>query len=160
MLRRAPLTPISGNRTPRKEHDLLTKGQILGQAKAGLTSSQISRNLKLPRTSVRDILGRLNTDSAGVNKPRSGRLSILSPRDNRALIRYVRHDPKVTWRQIKTDTGLDFDTGTLRRTLKINEISHWLALKRPKLTSEIALLRLNWAENHKNWTVEEWRKII
>ena len=124
MLKRASLTPISDNRTPRKEHDLLTKGQILNQAKVGLTFSQISRNLKLPRISVRDILRRLNTDFTGINKSRSGRLSILSSRDNRALIRYVRHDPKVTWRQIKIDIGLNFDTGILRRTLKINEISH------------------------------------
>ena len=94
MLRRASLTSISDNRTPRKEHDLLIKGQILSQAKAELTSSQISRNLELPRISVRDILRRLNTDSTGINKSRFGRLSILSSRDNRALIRYVRHDPK------------------------------------------------------------------
>ncbi len=30
MLRRTPLTPISGNKAPRKELDLLTKGKIAG----------------------------------------------------------------------------------------------------------------------------------
>ena len=124
MLRRTPLTPISRNKGPRKEHDLLIKGQILGQNKAGLTPTQISRNLELPRSSICDILESLKSDPTGANKPRSGRPSILSPRDNRALIRYVRQEPKATWRNIKTVTGLEIDTGTLRRTLKANDISH------------------------------------
>jgi transposase len=160
MLRRAPLTPISGNKTVRKELDLLIKGKIAGQAELGATFTQISRNLNVPRTTVHEVLSRLQTTSFGVNKPRSGRPLSITPRAVRILLRQLRSEPKITWRQLKTNTGIDLDARTLNATLRAHGISHWLALKRPKLTSEAARLRLIWAKTHKDWTVNQWRKVI
>ncbi len=69
MLRRASLTTVSGNKTLRKELDLLTKGKITGQAELEATSTQISRNLNVPPT-INGVLGRLYTALVEVNKPR------------------------------------------------------------------------------------------
>ncbi len=160
MLRRAPLTSISGNKTPRKELSLLAKGEISGQAKLGLTPTQIARSLDVPPSTVRSVLGRLQTTPSGVNKSRSGRPLSITPRAARVLLRQLRSEPKITWRQLKTNIGIDLDARTLNATLRAHEISHWLALKRPKLTPEAALLRLKWAKNHKDWTVDQWRKVI
>ncbi len=90
MLRRAPLTPISGNKPPRKELDLLTKGKIAGQAELGAGPTQIGRSLNIPRTTVQSVLKRLETAPSGVNKPRPGRPTVITPRAARALLRYVR----------------------------------------------------------------------
>jgi len=57
-------------------------------------------------------------------------------------------NPKATWAQLKRDTGLDFDRRTLKAALEANKITHWLAKKRPKLTPEIAGIRLKWAKEH------------
>ncbi len=160
MLRRPSLTPISGNKTPRKELDLLTKGKIAGEAELGVTCTQIGRNLNVPRITVQSFLGRLQTTPSGVNKPRSGRPPLTTPREARILLRQLRSEPKVTWRQVKRNTGINLDPRTLNVTLRAHGISHWLALKRPKLTSKIALLRLKWAIKHKDWTVDQWRKVI
>jgi len=73
MLRRTSLAPISDNKTVRKELDLLTKGKIAGEAELGATSTQISRNLNVPRITVNGILNRLQTAPFEVNKPRSER---------------------------------------------------------------------------------------
>ena len=70
MLRRASLTTVSGNKTLRKELDLLTKGKITGQAELEATSTQISRNLNVPPTTINGVLGRLYTALVEVNKPR------------------------------------------------------------------------------------------
>ena len=70
MLRRASLTTVSGNKTLRKELDLLTKGKITGQAELEATSTQISRNLNVPPTTIYGVLGRLYTALVEVNKPR------------------------------------------------------------------------------------------
>ncbi len=160
MLRRAPLSTISGNKTPRKELDLLTKGKITGQAELGATPTQISRNLNVPRTTINGVLGRLCTAPSGVNKPRSGRPLSITPLAARILLRQLRSEPKITWRQLKTKTGIDLDARTLNATLRAHVISHWLALKRPKLTPEAARLRLKWAEKHKSWTVDQWGNVI
>ena len=139
---------------------MLTKGEISGQAKLGLTSTQIARSLDVPQSTVRSVLERLQTTPSGVNKPRSGRPSLTTPREARILLRQLRSEPKVTWRQLKRNTGINLDPRTLNVILRAHGISHWLALKRPKLTPKIALLRLKWAIKHKDWTVDQWRKII
>jgi len=139
---------------------LLTKGEISGQAKLGLKPTQIGRNLNVPRTTVQSVLGRLQTTLFEANEPRSGRLISIILRAARILLRQLRSEPKITWRQLKTNIGIDLNARTLNATLRAHEISHWLALKRSKLISEAALIRLKWAKKHKDWTVNQWRKVI
>ncbi len=150
MLRRTSLTSISGNKTPRKELSLLTKGQISGQAQLGLKSIQIGRNLNVPRITVQCVLRRLQTTLSEVNEPRSERLISITPRAVRILSRQLRSKPKITWRQLKTNIEIDLNARTLNATLRAHEISHWLALKRSKLTPEAARLRLKWAKTHED----------
>ncbi len=160
MFRRPSLTSISGNKTSRKELSLLAKGEISGQAKLGLTPTQIARSLNVPPSTVRSVLKRLQTTSFEVNKSRSGRLLSIISRAARILLRQLRSKPKITWRQLKTNIGIDLNARTLNATLRAHGISHWLTLKRSKLTSEAALLRLKWAKNHKDWIMNQWRKFI
>ncbi len=160
MLRRASLTSISGNKTSRKKLSLLIKGEISGQAKLGLKLTQIGRNLNVSRTIVQSVLGRLQTTFFEVNEPRSGRLISITPRAARILLRQLRSKSKIIWRKLKMNIGIDLNARTLNATLRAHEISHWLALKRPKLTPEAALIRLKWAKKHKDWTVNQWRKVI
>ena len=150
MLRRKALAAISDNETHRKKLDLLTKGKIAGQAKLRATFTQIERNLNVPRITVQSVLQRLETTFSRVNKPRSDRLSIIFLRASRALLRYVRINLKIIWERMKRDTDLDVSRDTLRRTLKAHGISHWLALRRPYLTPEIAKVRLKWAREHEH----------
>ncbi len=124
MLRRTPLTPISGNKASRKELDLLTKGKIADQSELEAGPTQIGRNLNIPRITVQSVLRRLETTFSGVNKVRSGRPTVITPRDSRALLRYVRLNPKTTWNTLKHDTRLNVDRDTLDRTLKAHGISH------------------------------------
>ncbi len=160
MLRRASLTTISGNKTSRKKLDLLTKGKITRQAELEATFTQISRNLNVSRITINEVLERLCTAFFEVNKPRSERpLSIIS-RAARVLLRQLRSKPKIIWRQLKMNIEIDLNARTLNATLRAHEISHWLALRRSKLTSEVALLRLKWAKKHKNWIVNQWDNVI
>lgn len=39
-------------------------------------------------------------------------------------------------------------------------IRKWLAKKRPLLTKEIAHKRYHWAKRHRDWTVDDWLKVI
>jgi len=91
MLRRASLTTISGNKTLRKELDLLTKGKITGQAELGATLTQISRNLNVSRIIINEVSGRLCTALFESGRP----LSITS-RAARILLRQLRSKPKIT----------------------------------------------------------------
>ncbi len=96
MLKRTSLAPISGNKTDRKELDLLTKGKIAGQAQLGATLTQVSRSLGVPRSTIYSVLKKLQTTPSGVNKLRLGRPSVITPRAERKLLRQVRLKPKIT----------------------------------------------------------------
>lgn len=160
MLKRTSLAPISGNKTNRKKLDLLTKGKIAEQAQLEATLTQVSRSLSVPRSTIYSVLKKLQTTPFEVNKLRSGRPSVITPRAERKLLRQVRLKPKITWVHLKRNTRLHFDSRTLQRVLNAHGISHWLALERPKLTPEVAQLRLRWTLKHKDWTVNQWRKVI
>jgi len=89
MLRRAPLTTISGNKTFRKELDLLTK-------EVGTTLTQISRNLNVPRSTFYEVLKRLQTIPFGLSRTRSERPLSIHPREFRLLLRQLRSKLKIT----------------------------------------------------------------
>lgn len=133
---------MSGNKAPRKELDLLTKGKIAGQAELGAGPTQIGRTLNIPRSTVQSVLRQLETAPSGVNKPRSGRPLSITPRAARLLVRQVRLEPEIKWWQLQKNTGIYLDSRTLKRTLEAHGISHGLALKRPISASEVAQLRL------------------
>jgi len=160
MLRRASLTTISGNKIFRKKLDLLTKERITRQAELEATLTQISRNLSVSRIIINEVLERLCTALFEVNKLRSERSLSITSQAARILLRQLRSKSKIIWRQLKTNIEIDLNARTLNVTLRAHEISHWLALKRSKLTSEAARLRLKWAEKHKSWIVNQWDNVI
>jgi len=89
MLRRAPLTSISSNKTSRKKLSLLTKGEISGQTQLDLKFTQIGQNLNVPRIIVQSVLRRLQTIFFKVNELRSGRFISIILHAVRILLRQL-----------------------------------------------------------------------
>ena len=55
---------------------------------------------------------------------------------------------------------LDISLLTIQRLLKLYRIKKWLAKKRPLLTEQTAALRLQWAKDYVDWTLEQWAKVL
>jgi hypothetical protein len=72
----------------------------------------------------------------------------------------IKKDPFLTFQDIRMRTGINVSTTTFKNYLKKSGYGHWKAAKRPQLKEEHAALRLAWAEAHKDWSYEEWSKII
>ena len=160
MLRRTSLTLISDNKTFRKKLSLLIKDQISGQTQLNLKLTQIEWNLNVSRIIIQCVLRKLQTTFFEVNELRSERLISITLHAVRILLRQLRSKSKIIWRQLKMNIEIDLNARTLNATLRAYEISHWLALKRSKLTSEAARLRLKWTKIHEDWIVNQWRKVI
>ena len=69
-------------------------------------------------------------------------------------------DPDLTYEKLRERTRLEMCTKTIYRILKDYGLTNWLAKKRPRLTPEVAAKQLQWAIEHKDWSYEEWSKII
>jgi len=157
--KRPPLAPISTNQVRRKELTPFERGQIVALDGVDLSQSKIAKVLKRPRSTIQDALKNSCQNPDGESLSRSGRPPILTPRDRRLLLREVRKHPKLTYKELKKATGLHYSTPTLRKALKEEGITRWIAKKRPKLTPENAKIRLNWARKHRDWGVLQWSKV-
>lgn len=157
---RAPLTPISSNINRRKELTPYRRAYITGLAEAGATVSSISATQNLPRQTIIDTIKKAPSRNEGKSATRPGRPIKATDYDKRRILRIIRSDSKITYNQLRIDTGLDFSDDTFYRILKANGITNWVAKKRPQLTEVVAKKRLAWAKQHVTWTNEEWAKII
>jgi hypothetical protein len=157
---RTPLRSISTNQTPRKELSPRTRGYIQGLTDSGATPTQISRELRIPKSTIQDTIIKAPSRPHGKSKPRSGRPIIYTDREARRIIRYVRENPRINYLQLRESLGTRISKKTIYRVLKSYGITNWRAKRRPELTEEHAKARLEWAKDHINWTEEDWSKII
>ena len=157
---RSPLGPISSNRVHKQEYTPYQRGLIHGVISGGLTPSKVQRLHGIPESSIRGICNAAVWQHHGESIRRSGRPKKLSLRDERHIIRVVRLDPKITYKNLLAKTGVDVSTKIVYRLLKEEGITNWLCKKRPLLTPKVAGKRYAWALAHEHWSFEEWTKII
>jgi transposase len=142
---RAPLVQIDPNSRIRKELTPYIRGQIIGRHHSGISKSQISRDLQIPRTTVIETIQRESQLIDGKTTPRSGRPKSYTERDSRHILTIIKADPFVTYSTIRERTGLEVSRFTFLRIIQESGYGHWKAQKRPKLEKEHAQKRLEWA---------------
>ena len=62
--------------------------------------------------------------------------------------------------KLNTDLGIDVSRHTIARSLKINGLNSFEKQTKPMLSKKNVADRLSFANTHKDWTVEDWKKII
>ena len=93
----------------------------------------------------------------------NGRPRISTDRDDRFLTRTSLHDRfkpgtklKEEWEKI----GVNASVSTIRRRLQPANLSGRVARKKPYLTIAHKRRRLDFAKKHKNWSKEEWERVL
>jgi transposase len=157
---RRALAPLEINRSYGNELSPYQRGQISAYKAVGLTNTQISKNLKCGKTTVFDNLIKNPLRNDGKSLPRKGRPPSLNRVQKRNLLRIIRINPKITYRVLALEIGVDVCRTTLYRALKDEGITNWISKKRPLLTPQLAAKRLAWCLKRKDWTWEDWCKII
>jgi transposase len=157
---RTPLGSISGNRIPGGELKPYQRGKIIGKAEEGASIAKIARDLKCHESTVTYTIQQERLRNEGASLVRASRKKSYSDRDERNILRYVRLNPKHTYKQVKVFLQLKCSKTTIKRILKEHGISNWRARKRPELTEENALKRLAWCLTWRGLTAEEWGLIM
>jgi transposase len=98
--------------------------------------------------SVKGIVKRYKTQKSAKSLPRSGRPRALNERDLRHIDNAITKDPFISANELKKECGLSCHFRTITRELQRRGIQHCQALRRPKLTEEVAAKRLAFAEAH------------
>jgi transposase len=71
-----------------------------------------------------------------------------------------RKNRRTPWNQIPQIFGWDCKVYTIETAFKKEGFARYIALKKPKLTDTHARIRRQWAEEHKNWTEEQWFQVF
>ncbi|KAH8805067.1 hypothetical protein F5884DRAFT_798336 [Xylogone sp. PMI_703] len=130
---RRPLAETSENKTPRKELTPYERGMIAGAAKLGHSPAEISKSLNLPYSTVKATLSRDELRDNGKSQPRSGAPRSYSDRDERSILRFIRHNPKCKYEEIRERCGGSWSDATLKRIFRKNGVSNSrLSVKKAK----------------------------
>jgi len=119
-------------------------------ASLGISTASISRIKKQHRPAI--------PSSAG------GRPKKLSQRDVQHAVRLLTSGEKETANEVSKDlrniNKENVSAKTVRRALKSVGLKPAVKKKKALLTARHKRARLEWAEAHKDWTVEDWKRVV
>lgn len=125
---------------------------------------EISARCRVSKSSVERIKRELEEGrEEHINRNRRGQQRISSPADDRLLLRQSRastssslNDLRSTWEE----SGVAASKSTVYRHLKNAGYKSVKPRRVPILTPAMRRNRLAFAMEHRNWTVEDWRKVF
>ena len=110
--------------------------RIVDLHKSSSSLGAISKCLKVPRSSVQTIVRKYKHHGTTQPSYRSGRRRVLSPRDDRTLVRKVQINPRRTAKYLAKmleETGTKVTISTVKRVLYRHNLKGRSARKKPLL---------------------------
>lgn len=96
-------------------------------------------------------------------KRKTGRKVLLNTPQRKRLIQWVtasQENRETPWAEIPSILGLEYGEYAIRIAFKKEGFARRIARRKPPLSEENRKKRLKWAEEHKNWTDEQWDEIL
>lgn len=147
-----------------KELSVETRGIIIGLHKAGKSNRQIAKDLKISRRTVDYNVKKFTTQGKVTNNPRQGRPRITNSRDDLNIIIKSKRNRRLTapeiTAQINESRNKPISLSTVKRRLLDAGLKGCLAVSKSLLKTANKKKRLNWAQQHKDWTIEDWNKVL
>ena len=138
--------------------------RILTLAEQGVGPREIGRRVGCVHSTVSKTINRFKETQSNQDRPKSCRPTMLTPRSKRLIARKMltgECDNAVQVHQAVTDQlGLDVCVQTVRNTLKSKGFISKKKVKKPFLTVKHKKNRLAFAKRYKDWTVEDWKKVV
>lgn len=146
------------------ELTLLQRSRIEFLHEEGKSQREIARIVKCSRGAVEHTLKRFAVTGSHENRPKSGRKKVTSLREDRDLIRSSLRNRKKTSSELAAAasevTGRQISARTVRRRLLEAGLKGCKARKKPWLSKKNIKKRLEWAQRYKDFTEEDWSKVV
>jgi len=146
--------------TPRKRTKIVTLHEHTSS-----TYREIAKIVGVSLATVSRVI-KLKHDTGSVTpkrKGKCGRKKKTTPRDDAYLIRQSKKNPRKTSDALNTDLkqkGIEISSSTVRRRLLAVGRRARRPVKKQLLTKAMKEKRYKWAKKYKDWTKEQWRKVI
>ncbi|KAI5706979.1 hypothetical protein M8J75_013076 [Diaphorina citri] len=147
-----------------REIPIQTRGEIIGLHKANVSNRQIANKLRISRRTVDNIVKKFKDHDTVLNKKRSGRPKVTTSREDLKIKICSLRNRQLTAPQITADFNQGRDksvsVSTIKRRLQKSGLNGRIAVSKPLLRPINKKKRLSWAQNHKDWTIDQWKKVL
>jgi hypothetical protein len=130
----------------------------------GLWQCDVARQLNLSRFSARRVRQRFEETGGYIRRRGSGRQRCTSERDDRFIVSSsLRHrlaNSVKLQQQRHSARRRTVSVSTIRRRFREKKIAAHRAATGPKLTARNRRDRLQFARDHIDWTIEQWRTVL
>jgi hypothetical protein len=147
-------------RRPGKHLSDVDIGKILGLAKAAMPQRKIAALMKCSKNAIQNILAKYLFETFQRRNPRREYQRKTSEREDRYILRALNQNYDRPLRDITNELPVNISERTLRRRRSEAGLGSYIAASKPGLTRENVAKRLAWAEKYKDWTIEDWKKVI
>jgi len=130
----------------------------------GMSANKIAREVHKHQSCVSRYLRTARGQPSTIKPSHKGRVRLFSLRDERILKRLVTSGMCDTASEISRNAAVlglpATSANTIRRALRRQGLMARLKARMPALTKLHMRLRLEWARQHRHWTVGDWEKVI
>lgn len=149
-----------------RELTIEERARIKALHDAGWSYRKIASDLKCSLSTINYTLNKIKSTKSYANRPRTGRKRKLSKKDAHVLKLLSLRDRKKSSKQQSDEInkalpqGTTIASSTTRRYLREEGLFGRVAIKKPLLRRQNRIKRLRFAKQHKDWTKDDWNKVL
>jgi len=136
------------------------KGQIVALRKKEISFSEIGEPSHCPKSIILSFHNPFENRGNANTLSEPGRPRIIIPRTCRHLVKQSEEERHQTLSELHNDFVPQASIATVKRAFVSVNIKKWRARKRALLRDELAVKRLAWAAEYKDWTKEDFKGVI
>nr|CAH7732621.1 unnamed protein product [Callosobruchus chinensis] len=149
---------------PRNELSAFHRTRIIALWQQGLSRHQIANRLNIVRSTVSRTIRRYEETGEVNSKPRTGRPTVSTRREDRYIAQLVRRERSVTVPVLRSQFQRTFNRVISTATICRRVLASGLRCRRPLrvslLTARHRTARLQWARAHQDWLLPQWRNVL
>lgn len=133
---------------------------MIEKRKKGESYNKIAKYFNVSKNGVFSICKRYEQTGLVTDAHRSGAPRATSKHQDSLIIREIRKNPFISAPEIKNQLNLSVSTETIKRRLKDRGVHSRVARRKPLLSKQNKVKRLNFAKKYVNMPISFWKKVI
>ena len=147
-------------RRPRQHLTDIDIAKILGLGKAEIPQREIASLMNCSQKAVQHALATYTFETFQRRNPRREYHRKTTELEDSDIHQALIHNSFTPLHDITNIIGLPIEEHTVRRRRSETGLGSFVAAEKPGLSDKQVAARLQWALRYKDWTIEDWKKVI